>query len=421
MRHAFVVLSLVLGTTQCARSEIDEGPPAGAAPAPIVASDAPAAVKVPIEGLPAFGSRDALVTLVAFVDHDCPYCARAAGTIDALRAAYGDRLRVVVASRPLPIHPGARDAAIAFLAADRLGKGEAMHARLLEGKHPIDADVIHAHASALGLDREAFDAARAELAARDALRTSETLAAAVGAEGTPTFFVNGRRIVGAQPLATFRALVDEELASAERLVARGVRREDVYRTLVDRAPAYVRRASTEPDVVVPVATEGAPSRGPERAPVSIVVFSDFECPFCVRLEETLRAVEAARPRSVRVVWKQRPLPMHEHARLAAKASVAAQAQGRFWEYHDVLVAHRDALDASSLVRHAQTAGLDVARFVRELEDPHLDARVAADEAQADALGVKGTPTSFVNGRRVVGAQPLDTWLAMVDRALADAR
>lgn len=416
MRHAFAVLSLVLGTTQCARSEVDE-------PAPqAVHADAPAAVKVSAHGLPVFGSPQALVTIVAFVDYECPYCARANGTIDALRAIYGDRLRVAIASRPLPIHARARDAALAFLAADRLGRGEAMHARLFAGPHPLDDDAIRADAEAAGLDPAAFDAARREALAGDDLRRSEMLASSVGADGTPTFFVNGRRIVGARPLATFRALVDEELASAEHLVARGIAREKVYAAITDRAPAYVRPANPhEPDVVVAVPTEGAPARGPERAPVTIVVFSDFECPFCVRLEETLRAVEAARPRSVRVVFKQRPLPMHEHARLAAKASIAAQAQGRFWEYHDVLVAHRDGLDPSSLVRHAKTAGLDVTRFVRELEDPRLDARVAADEAQAEALGVKGTPTAFVNGRRVVGAQPLETYLAMVDRALASSR
>jgi protein-disulfide isomerase len=173
--------------------------------------------------------------------------------------------------------------------------------------------------------------------------------------------------------------------------------------------------------VIEVPVEGAPVRGPRHAPITVAIFSDFECPYCVKLEATLIELEKAYPGKVRVAFRHTPLPMHEHARLAAKASIAAEAQGRFWEYHDALVAHRDALDRASLGRYAQEVGLDVARFDRDMVDPKTEARVVADEALAAKLHVEGTPTAFVNGRRLVGAQQLATYRAAVDRALASAR
>ena len=123
-------------------------------------------------------------------------------------------------------------------------------------------------------------------------------------------------------------------------------------------------------------------------------------------------------RKVKIAFRHRPLPMHDHARIAAKASLAAEAQGRFWEYHDVLIAHRDALDRASLEGYAATVGLDARRFARDLDDPRLEARVSADEKQAARLHVEGTPTAFVNGRRITGAQPLAVYRAAVERALA---
>ncbi len=162
-------------------------------------------------------------------------------------------------------------------------------------------------------------------------------------------------------------------------------------------------------------------RGPARAPVTIVVFSDFECPFCQRTEATMRALADQYGTRVRVAWKNHPLPMHASARAAAKASLAAGEQGKFWEYHDALFAHQDALDQASLERYAGDLGLDVARFRRVMADASTEAAVAADDAEALRLGVTGTPTFFVNGRRVIGAQPLAKFQTVVELALADGR
>ncbi|MDB5219686.1 MAG: DSBA-like thioredoxin protein, partial [Myxococcaceae bacterium] len=385
-----------------------------------VPSDVPSAVRVPIEGLPVFGSAKALVTIVAFTDYECPYCAKADKTIAALRTELGDDVRVVLATRPLAMHEHAAPAARALLAAAEQGKAEAMHTRLFADRSALDDAGLVASARAIGLDSRAFESARTGPSTADALARVEALATSLDVNGTPTFFVNGRRMVGARTYDQFRALALEERTRAQEMVASGIAREHVYDALMAAAPVAAApvRAPAIDDIAVEVAVEGAPSRGSAHAPVTIALFSDFECPYCVKAEATLRALEATYPREVRVAFRHRPLPMHEHARIAAKASLAAEAQGRFWEYHDVLVAHRDALDRASLEGYARTVGLDLARFGRDIDDPRFEARISADETQAAKLHVEGTPTAFVNGRRIVGAQPIAVYRAAVERALA---
>lgn len=180
-----------------------------------------------------------------------------------------------------------------------------------------------------------------------------------------------------------------------------------------------KEVEADGDKVETVALGASPSRGDANAPVTVVVFSDFQCPFCSRAESTVRELEAAYPGKVRFVFKNQPLPFHEHARLAAKAALAAGEQGKFWEYHDVLFTHQRELDRASLERYAEDLGLDLRRFRAALDDSRLDVAVEADVTEAHRLEVKGTPAFFINGRGLQGAQPLAAFRAKVDQALAE--
>jgi protein-disulfide isomerase len=163
----------------------------------------------------------------------------------------------------------------------------------------------------------------------------------------------------------------------------------------------------------------APTRGPANAPVTLVVFSDFQCPFSSKFAGVLDQVEHEYPGKLRLTFKHRPLPIHKQARVAARASLAAHAQGRFWEYQAALFDKaQGALDEAGLEERAADLGLDVARFARDMESPALEAQVAADFEEGDRLAIRGTPTLFVNGRRVMGAQPIGVLRAAIDRALA---
>ena len=439
MRHVIAVaagLSLCLGCSHAASDPSAEPVPTVVPNAELPAG-APAAktYRVPLDGLPSIGDSHALVTIVAFSDYQCPYSRRAEATLSQLLQSYGRQLRLVVAERPLPMHDRARPAAVAALAASSQGAFDRMRARLFAG--PLDDRAIALAANDLGLDEGRFDADRAGPAA-EALARSEALAERLGVRGTPTFFINGRHVVGAQPIEDLRSVIDERLVAARALVAGGVRPEDVYAHAIAGGAERVEEPSEgkgpgcggdgecngadgkgddEPVIgtsIETVPTDGAPSRGPARASITVVEFADYQCPFCARAEATVHAIEQAHPGDVRIVFKNLPLPIHEHARLMARAAVAAGAQGHFWEMHDRLLAVAGTVDRARLAGIARDLGLDGARFDRDLEDVSLDARVDADDADAKALGVKGTPTFFVNGRRIVGAQPA----AVFEKAIA---
>ncbi|HEX3346368.1 MAG TPA: thioredoxin domain-containing protein, partial [Polyangiaceae bacterium] len=228
-----LVASVALASLGCSHAAGDPSP----APSPpaVASAELPAGVagakiyRVPVDGLPTVGDARALVTVVAFTDYQCPYCRRAEATLLQLRDSYGAQVRFVFAEKPLPMHDRARPAAIAALAASAQGAYDRMRAKLFAG--PLDDASIAQAASDVGLDPGRFDADRVGMAA-DALARSEALAAKLDVRGTPSFFINGRHLVGAQSIETFRTMIDERITAARALVASGVRPEDVYERTV---------------------------------------------------------------------------------------------------------------------------------------------------------------------------------------------
>jgi protein-disulfide isomerase len=174
------------------------------------------------------------------------------------------------------------------------------------------------------------------------------------------------------------------------------------------------------DLYVDVDPERDHIRGPVDAPVTVVEYGDFECPYCGRAEPVVR--ELLRDfADVRYVWRHLPLTdVHLHTQIAAEAAEAAADQGAFWEMHDLLLRNQDALEFDDLVRYADQTGLDLERFANDLRDHSGAARVAEDVDSADLSGVSGTPTFFINGRRHYGAYDIDTLSATVRAAGARA-
>lgn len=154
------------------------------------------------------------------------------------------------------------------------------------------------------------------------------------------------------------------------------------------------------EVLHEVNTSGAPAKGPADAPVTIALFDDFQCPYCARLVPTLKQVEQLYPEQVRIVFKHYPLTMHNFARPAALAALAAERQGKFWEFHDQLFANYNQLNAAKLDEIAANLQLDPVQFKKDLADPALSARIDQDMREAEQLGVRGTPAVYVNGRQL---------------------
>ncbi len=165
----------------------------------------------------------------------------------------------------------------------------------------------------------------------------------------------------------------------------------------------------------------SPVRGNPNAKITIVEFSDFQCPFCSRGAATMDEVLKAYPNDVKVVFKNLPLPFHQDAKPAAIAALAAQRQGKFWEMHDLLFKNQGALKKDSFLLWAKDIGLDVPKFTKDLEDPALAKRVEEEAALGGKLGVNGTPGFFINGVNLSGARPLASFKEIIDRWLKQGK
>jgi Na+/H+ antiporter NhaA len=185
-----------------------------------------------------------------------------------------------------------------------------------------------------------------------------------------------------------------------------------------RLRALLGTAEVITDLVVPVDDARDHVRGPDKAPVTVVEYGDFECPYCGQAEPAVRAL-LREFGDVRYVWRHLPLTdVHPHAQLAAEAAEAAAAQGAFWEMHDLLLDHQGALEVRDLLGYAGSLGLDASRFFSDLRGHRGAARVREDTDSADLSGVSGTPTFFVNGKRHYGAYDIDTLTKAVKLAMA---
>lgn len=182
--------------------------------------------------------------------------------------------------------------------------------------------------------------------------------------------------------------------------------------------AYITKLQEElSNAPVALRLAGAPSRGPAAARLTIVEFSDFQCPFCRTGAEALTAIAKAYPKDVRVVFKQFPLESHSQAALAAEASLAAHAQGKFWEMHDRIFANPRALTEANFIAWAKEFGMDVPRFASELASHKYQNAVQAETREGLDAGVEGTPTVFLNGRPYRGAVTLEDLQPAVAAAL----
>jgi glutaredoxin len=185
-----------------------------------------------------------------------------------------------------------------------------------------------------------------------------------------------------------------------------------------RARALIGDGDAQVDLSDPVDPARDHIRGPIDAPVTIVEYGDFECPYCGRAEPAVAAMRT--DKDVRFVWRHLPLrEVHKHALAAALAAEAAAEQGAFWELHDLLLERQDDLTDDDLRRYAEELGLDVEAFMRAMHGERTVSRVHEDLRSADASGVTGTPTFFINGRRHYGAYDEDSLRAAV-RAAMDA-
>jgi protein-disulfide isomerase len=236
-------------------------------------------------------------------------------------------------------------------------------------------------------------------------------------EDVDSFYQANRARLKKGDEAEVRARIREYLQNQKL----STRRQAYLQSLRSQARVVVH-LKAPPVVRVEVGVGGAPFRGPAAAPVTIVEFSDFQCPYCKQVVPTLAQLLSRYGERVKLVFRDFPIDsLHPQARKAAEAARCAHDQGKFWEYHDALFAGSPNASAEQLKTYAQQVGLDVPSFERCLGSRTHTAAVQKDVEEGTRLGVTGTPAFFVNGELLSGAQPLERFVQVIERELARAR
>jgi protein-disulfide isomerase len=382
----------------------------------------PDAVVVELGNSPRQGPNGAAVTIVEFVDFECPFCGEVHGTIQSLLERYPGRLRWVMKNNPLAFHRLAEPLALLALAAKEQqgdpGYWAAADA-IFAVPRPSQQTLVDL-AVRLQLDPARYARVRALGSAHPQLVADREQAMDLEAEGTPAFFINGRPLAGALPLGEFDAVVQEEFARVAALSPPpGSEPYALLQAKAAPAPGLTR-VSIEPPAA------DSPTWGPENAPVVVQMFSDFECAYCRHVMFTLRELATQHPEQVRVVWRNLPLPFHKHARLAAKAALELRKQKgdvAFWQMAERLYGlEGEALEPLSpalIRRYAQEAGLSAEVVANLAQNQDHDASFDRDLRLADRVGATATPTFIINGYRLVGAQPLHRFERLFQLALAE--
>ncbi len=383
---------------------------------------------------PAYGADQPLVTIVEYSDFQCPFCSKLANTLHEVTRDYRDDVKLVFKQLPLPMHSNAEPAARAALAAHEQGKFWEMHDLLFANQRALDEGKLTRYATDLGLDMERWRKDFVSDAIREHAATDKAMASALTIRSTPTFYVNGKFYKGAQGPEKVRAIIDQEILEARKLLAAGVPRNELYARFLhpapvianapkppaakpaptpeapakkpaeekeaDDAPPHERgEASRKPNYAIAVGA-GRPTKGPADALVTIIAFSAFDCEECRALAPVLEQVRKKYPKDVRVVFRQ--LAENTVARRSAQIALAAHKQGKFWPMHDALMAREGEFTAQTATDLAKKLNLDIEKFTTDLRDRGDGGPfqiINEDKAAVDVFRSEApAPLFFVNGR-----------------------
>jgi protein-disulfide isomerase len=347
------------------------------------------------------GSASATITILVFSDFESFTCARTASVLAGLLKD-NDDIRIIFKHAPAYTNPNSFLAHEAALAAAAQGKFWEMHNLLFGHQTKLGRVDLLDYAKHLGLDAARFQQALDNHTYRSIIERDLAEAKALGVTTTPTLFVNGRRLVGPQGYASLGAVIDS-------LPAGMPQDRRVQKEIVAVGPAQA------------INLDHANTIGLSTAPLSLVEFSDFECPVCAQVAPVLQQLAAAYPTRIRFSFKHYPLPMHQNAALAHEAALAAGDQGKFWEMHDLLFVDQDNLKRDDLIAKAEKLKLDMHRFVTDLDSHRFKSVVDADRQEGSRLGVDGTPFFFLNGHAMSGGVGLNDFKSVIDAVLNETQ
>jgi protein-disulfide isomerase len=386
--------------------------------------------KVPVGNSPALGNPNALVTMVIFSDFQCPFCSRVEPTLKAIRDKYGDKVRTVWKNEPLPFHNRAEPCAEAAMEV-RAEKGDkgfwAMHDTLFNNQKAQADDDLVKYATDNGANGDKVRDAITNHTHKKEIDADFELAQDFGSSGTPNFFINGRHLVGAQPEEKFDKIIDEEITKAQGLISKGTKPTDLYETLIKDGKGPPPPEMKDVPANLPA---NDPARGNLKAKVTVHEWSDFQCPFCGRVEPTVAQVMKDYGDKIKFVWHDLPLPMHADAPLASQAGREAFAQkgpAAFWSMHDKMFANQQKIKRDDLDGYARDLNLDMDKWKAALDGSTHSAEIDADKTAANSDSISGTPAFLVvpNGAKqgyfISGAQDYTKFRKLLDRAISESK
>lgn len=343
---------------------------------------------------PSQGPENAPVVITEFADFHCVYCKKAQPALKQILQNYPDQVRLVFRHFPLSSQAGAGSFLTheAAACAQEQGKFWEFHDAIYAMEGFPDQAALNKIAQDLGLSMKAFrnclDSHKTEVRIREDFAEGGRRLV----QGTPTFFVNQKKFAGGKSYEDWVPLIQQMLNPSP-----------------DQA-----EGSERPSVPLPRPTvsfndvSGRPSKGPENAPVTLVEFSDFHCPFCGRVIPTLDKLMKNFDGKIRLVWRHYPLPMHVGADRTHEASECAHEQGKFWPYHDKLFATLGSpKEDATLISYAKELNLNEKKFKECLESGRNKSLIQEELEKGNLYGVSGTPAVFINGELVSGAYPYE--------------
>jgi protein-disulfide isomerase len=411
-RKALIVTGLLFGLALLLAA--CSAPTGAPAPSPVATSGSQEVAVAPAAAVAddprSKGAADAPLTIVEYSDYQCPYCARwVEQTYPTILQEYIDagKARLLFRDFPLSFHQNADNAAVAARCAAEQGVYWEMHDRLFANQAQWSelADpsaIFGGYAEQLGIDPALFGECLSSGNFDQAIAEDTNAGIAAGVSGTPSFVINGQLLVGAQPVQQFRAALETVLAGG---------------SIVEPTPV-----AAEPPKPVDIPIAGAPVKGNPDAPLTIVEYSDYQCPFCSRFTlQTLPGLlqEYVNSGKAKLVFKDFPLDsIHPQAHKAAEAARCVRELGggdeAYWQMHDKLFQGQEqwaGQESASTIfaAYAEEIGVEQAAFQECLDSGKYTAAVSAEFEEGLGFGVQGTPTFFINGQIFVGAQPLQNF------------